>query len=69
MLGLTAAGDDAGTKSPPGPNRSFPFAPMFHWARFLRDPVRFMIEARSRYGDVPVGDGDQVELVHFVGGG
>ena len=27
------------------------------------------ILSRSRYGDVPVGDGDQVELVHFVGGG
>ena len=52
MLGLAAAGDDAGTNSPPGPNRSFPFAPMFHWARFLRDPIRFMTEARSRYGDI-----------------
>ena len=27
------------------------------------------ILARDRYGDVPVGDGDTIELVHFVGGG
>ena len=24
---------------------------------------------RDRYGDVPVSDGDTLELVHFVGGG
>lgn len=24
---------------------------------------------RDRYGDVPVQDGDTIELVHFVGGG
>ena len=27
------------------------------------------ILSRGRYGDVGVGDGDRLELVHFVGGG
>lgn len=27
------------------------------------------ILARDRYGDVPVREGDTLELVHFVGGG
>ena len=27
------------------------------------------ILARDRYGDVPVQEGDTIELVHFVGGG
>ncbi len=27
------------------------------------------IVSRQEYGDTPVGEGDRVELVHFVGGG
>jgi thiamine biosynthesis protein ThiS len=27
------------------------------------------IIARARYGEVKVGEGDRLELVHFVGGG
>jgi len=39
------------------------------------DPQRIVVELnreileRDAYTDTPVSDGDQIELVHFVGGG
>ena len=39
------------------------------------DPAKVAVEhngeiaPRSQLGDIPLGDGDQLEIVHFVGGG
>ena len=44
-------------------------------ARLEIDPRRVAVEhnlevlKRARFGDTPVGEGDRIEIVNFVGGG